>query len=146
MIVAAPARKQNDPFVIEEMILESLKELKIVIAENYKLISDCLRKTLSRVEGFSVVGVAENGVEALAMARERGPHLLVLDISMPFKDGIEVLEELRAEGSDTVIVMFTADPTPYSKKVCMDLGADYFLDKSQVGELVEICSLHLLAL
>jgi DNA-binding NarL/FixJ family response regulator len=126
--------------------LLSLKELEIIIAEDSKLISDVLSRTLSRVEGFKVVGVAENGIEALYMVREREPHVLILDISMPFKDGIEVLEELRAENPSLVIVMFTADPSPFAKKVCMDLGANYFLDKSQASELVEICSLHLLAL
>lgn len=124
----------------------NLKELKIVIAEDSKLISDVLTRTLSGVEGLRVVGLAENGIEALELVREREPHLLVLDISMPLKDGIEVLRELRAENSATVIVLFTAESNPFAKKVCMDLGADYYLDKSQVGELVEICSLHLLAL
>jgi CheY-like chemotaxis protein len=146
LIVAAPARKQNCPFRIKETGLSSLKELKIVVAEDSKLIRDILRKTLSRVEGLRVVGLAENGVEALELVHAYKPDLLVLDISMPVKDGLEVLEELRAEGSEIVIVMFTADPTPVSRKVCRDLGANYYLDKSQAGELVEICSLHLLAL
>lgn len=126
--------------------MSSLKELKVVIAEDSKLISDVLRMTLSRVEGLRVVGLAENGVEALGLVREHKPDLLVLDISMPLKNGLEVLEELRTEGSDLVVVMFTADPSPFAKKVCMDLGANYYLDKSQAGDLVEICSLHLLAL
>ena len=123
-----------------------MKELKIVIADDTKVISSVVSRTLSRIEGFKVVGVAANGVEALELVREREPHLLVLDISMPFKDGIVVLEELRAEGSRVVIVMFTADQSPFARKACLDLGANYFLDKSKLGELIEICSLHLLAL
>ncbi|MFL6333518.1 MAG: response regulator transcription factor [Pyrinomonadaceae bacterium] len=123
-----------------------MKELKIVIAEDSKLISDVVSRTLSRIEGFNVVGVAENGVEALELVRERNPHVLVLDISMPVKDGIKVVEELRAEGSAVVIAMFTSDQSPCARKACMDLGANYYLDKFEVGELIEICSLHLLAL
>jgi DNA-binding NarL/FixJ family response regulator len=126
--------------------LGSLKELKIVIADDTKVIREVVSRTLSRIEGFKVVGVAANGVETLELAREREPHLLVLDISMPFKDGVSVLEELRAEGSAVVIVMFTADQSPFARKACLDLGADYFLDKSELGELIEICSLHLSAL
>ena len=124
----------------------SLKELKIVIAEDSKLISDLLSRALSRIQGFRIVGVAENGVAALEMVRKREPHVLVLDISMPFKDGIEVLEELRAEGSTVLIIMFTASPPFFARKACLDLGANYYLDKSQISELIEICSLHLLAL
>ncbi|MET0621961.1 MAG: response regulator transcription factor [Pyrinomonadaceae bacterium] len=126
--------------------MESLKELKIVIAEDSKLISDLLSRVLSRIQGFRIAGVAENGIAAVDMVRKREPHVLVLDIAMPFKDGIEVLEELRAEGSTVVIIMFTVSPPPFARKACLDLGANYFLDKSQISELIEICSLHLLAL
>ena len=124
----------------------SLKELKIIIADDSKLIRDVVSRTLSRIEGFNVIGVAANGVEALELVREREPQLLVLDITMPLKDGITVLDELRAEGSDLVIAMFTADQSPFARKACLDLGANYYVDKSELGELIEICSLHLLAL
>lgn len=134
------------PLCAEEEVLGSLKELKIVVAEDSKLISHLLSRALSRIQGFRIVGVAENGVAALEMVRKREPHMLILDISMPFKDGIEVLEELRAEGSTVLIIMFTASPTLFAKKACLDLGANYYLDKSQISELIEICSLHLLAL
>ena len=126
--------------------MSSLKELKIVIAEDSKLIGNLISRTLSRIAGFRIAGLAENGVEALELVRAYKPHVLVLDISMPVKDGIEVLEELRAEGSATVIIMFTADESPFARKACLDLGANYYVDKSQIGELIEICSLHLLAL
>jgi DNA-binding NarL/FixJ family response regulator len=126
--------------------LGSLKELKIIITDDSKVIRDVVSKTLSRIEGFKVIGVAENGAEALGLVREREPHLLVLDVSMPVKDGVAVLEELRAEGSAVVIVMFTADQSPFTRRACLDLGANYYVDKSELGELIEICSLHLLAL
>lgn len=102
--------------------------------------------TLSRVEGFRIVGVALNGVEALELVRERKPDVLILDLSMPLKDGVTVLEELRAEDTATVVAVFTANTSPFVRKVCMDFGANYFLDKSEITELIEICSLHLLAL
>lgn len=125
---------------------EQLEELQIVIAEDSKLLSDLTSRMLSEVQGLRVVGVAADGVSAVSMVQELKPHLLVLDISMPLKDGIRVLEEIRAEDSSTVIVMFTSEQSPYIKKVCLDFGANYFLDKSRITELVEICTLHLLAL
>jgi len=123
-----------------------LKELKIVIAEDSKLIANLVSRALSRIAGFRIVGLAENGVGALELVRAYKPHVLVLDISMPVKDGLEVLEELRAEDSAVVIIMFTANESSFARKACLDLGADYYVDKSQIGELIEICSLHLLAL
>ena len=123
-----------------------LKELQIVIAEDSKLLSNLTSRMLSKVQGLRVIGIVEDGVSAINVVREMKPDLLVLDISMPLKDGVQVLEEIRAEDTSTVIVMFTSEQSPYIKKVCMDFGANYFLDKSQIGELVEICTLQLLAL
>ena len=125
---------------------EQVKELEIVVAEDSKLLSDLVIRMLSKVRGLKVVGTAEDGVNAISLVRELKPHVLVLDISMPLKDGIRVLEEIRAEDSSTIIIMFTSDQSPIIKKVCMDFGANYFLDKSQAAELVEICTLHLLVL
>jgi DNA-binding response OmpR family regulator len=123
-----------------------VKELKIVIVEDFEMLSHLLRRTLSRTEGLNVVGIAADGVKAISLVREHNPHVLVLDISLPLKDGIEVLEEIRATDSSTIIIMFTAEQSPIIKKVCLEAGANYFLDKSQVAELTEICSLHRLAL
>ena len=124
----------------------SLKELKIVIAEDSKLIANLVSRALSRIAGFRIVGLAEDGGGALELVRAYKPHVLVLDISMPVKDGFKVLEEVRAEDSAIVIIMFTAYESPFARKACLDLGANYFLNKSQISELIEICNLHLLAL
>lgn len=110
------------------------------------MLSRLLRLTLSKVEGLNIVGVAADGVRAISMVRELNPHVLILDISLPLKGGVEVLEEIRATDSSTLIVMFTAEQSPTIRKFCLGAGANYFLDKSQIAELVEICSLHRLAL
>lgn len=123
-----------------------MKELKIVIAEDSEMLSRLLRHTLSQVQGFNVVGVAEDGLKAVGMVRELNPHVLILDLSMPLKDGIEVLGEIRAAGSSTVVIVFTAEESLAIKQTCLEAEANYFLDKSQTAELIEICTLHLLAL
>jgi DNA-binding NarL/FixJ family response regulator len=123
-----------------------LKEIKIVIAEDSAALCSLLKRTLSVIEGFHIAGTAADGVEAIRLARELKPHVLVLDIMMPFKDGIEVLKEIRGDTSTTVIVMFTSDPSPLNRRVCLEAGADYFLDKSQIIELIEICNMQLLGL
>ena len=122
-----------------------MQQLKIVIAEDSRKLSDLLRQTLSAIEGFVVVGVAADGIEAVRQVRELKPHVLVLDITMPIKNGIEVLKEIRADDSSTVIIMFTGELGPLIKTTCLEAGANFFLDKSQVGELIEICNKKLLA-
>jgi len=122
-----------------------VKQLKIVIAEDFKPLSDMLSRTLSAIEGIEIVGVAEDGVEALRLVRELKPRVLILDISMPRKDGIKVLREIRAEDTSTVIIMFTGEPSLALRTICHEEGANFFLEKRQVKELIEICELELLA-
>ena len=98
-----------------------------------------LSRRLSQFAGFRVLGVAENGVRAVEIARELRPHVLVLDISMPYKNGIEVLRELRAEDRKILIIMFTSEQASQMQTFCLELGADHYLDKFQVQELIKIC-------
>src|SRR5437870_3224524 len=104
-----------------------MDELTILIAEDNQLLGDMLCRRLSQVEGFKVLGVAETGVRAVELARELRPHVLVLDISMPHKNGIDVLRELRAEDSTTLIIMFTSEQAPQMRTFCLELGADHYL-------------------
>jgi DNA-binding NarL/FixJ family response regulator len=68
------------------------------------------------------------------------PHVLVLDFSMPLKNGLEVIKEIRKDDSSTVIIVFTADPSPFIRDVCLKAGANFFLDKSKGMELIDICN------
>jgi DNA-binding response OmpR family regulator len=78
-------------------------------------------------EGYDVA-TADDGVQALEVAREREPHLVVLDLMLPRLDGLEVCRRLRAT-SDTAIVMVTARSTEEDKLTGLDLGADDYVTK-----------------
>jgi DNA-binding NarL/FixJ family response regulator len=71
--------------------------LKVVIADDSALIRKQLRVLLSRIQGLVISGTAEDGVEALRQVKELNPNVLVLDLGMPRKSGIEVLKEIRRE-------------------------------------------------
>ena len=74
--------------------MEKTKKITILIAEDDKLILNALRDGLERA-GFDV-HVAHDGREALRLAKKICPSILLLDIAMPEKDGLEVLKEIRA--------------------------------------------------
>jgi len=117
--------------------------LRIVIAEDMAVLRMLIQRTLSAIDGCDVVGTAADGVEALQLVEELNPDLLVLDVSMPHKDGLEVLREIRSRDSALVIVMYTSDISLC--QLCLESGADYFLEKSQLAELKEICMTEQLA-
>src|SRR5262245_36579245 len=83
--------------------------------------------------------MAADGIEAVQVIHELHPHVVVLDITMPHRNGIEVLREIRKEDSDMVIIMFTADPSVVLEEICLKEGANYYLGKSEIVDLVAIC-------
>ncbi len=82
-----------------------------------------------------MVMVASDGRQALDMARERKPDLIVLDLMLPHVDGLEVCRQLRQE-SDVPIIMLTARTTDADKLTGLDIGADDYVTKPfSPGEL-----------
>ncbi len=81
---------------------------------------------LSR-DGYKVL-TAYDGLEALRLARESHPNLIVLDLMLPGIDGLEICRTLRAE-SDVPIIMLTARTTDHDKLTGLDLGADDYITK-----------------
>jgi len=120
-----------------------MKELRIVIADDSEMIRDLVRHTLTQIGGLAIVGEAENGTEAIQLVRELKPDLMVLDLSMPHMGGIEVTKEIRRNNQNTVIIILTADGSPFIEEVCLKGGANFFLNKTEIDELVEICRLEL---
>jgi DNA-binding NarL/FixJ family response regulator len=122
--------------VMRESIKNGKKPLQVVIADDAEEIRSLLDLVLSEIEGIAISGKAKDGVEALMMVEELHPDVLVLDVSMPDKSGIEVLQELRKDDRPTTIIMFTIDPE--LREYSLKAGADYFLSKNEIGDLVEI--------
>ena len=116
-----------------------MKDLRIVLVDDSPIIRDYLETTFTRTGGCSVVGTAADGIEGVNAIRELRPHVVVLDITMPHRNGIEVLREIRNEDPNMVIIMFTADPSVVLEEICLKEGANYYLNKSEVLDLVAIC-------
>jgi two-component system, OmpR family, response regulator MprA len=99
---------------------------RVLVVEDDTEIADVLRRTL-RQEGHEVRSAAD-GVEALEVAEEFIPDLVVLDLGLPKLDGVEVLRRLRAE-SDVPILILTARTETEDRVEGLDTGADDYLVK-----------------
>jgi DNA-binding response OmpR family regulator len=99
---------------------------RIVVADDEPHIRDVVRGYLE-ADGFDVV-LAADGTAALTAARERRPDLVVLDVTMPGLDGVEVLRQLRTE-SDVYVIMLTARAEEVDKLVGLAVGADDYITK-----------------
>ena len=97
----------------------------LVVDDDAKTV-ELVRLYLKR-DGYRVF-TAYDGIEALRLARESRPDLIVLDLMLPGIDGLQVCRTLRAE-SDVPIIMLTARTTDRDKLTGLDLGADDYVTK-----------------
>jgi len=100
---------------------------RILVVDDDPAVISVLRRGLT-YEGFSV-DTAASGEEALAVARERYPDLVILDVMMPGMDGLAVLERLRAADSQLPVLLLTAKDAPADEVVGLHRGADDYVVK-----------------
>ncbi len=105
------------------------RDKKILIADDEPDILEIIQYNL-QAEGYTVY-TAKDGDEALMRAKQIKPDLIILDIMMPKKNGVEVCELLRAQPSykDTLIIFLTALSDESSQLKGLDTGADDYINK-----------------
>lgn len=105
------------------------KDIRILLVDDEPDILEILSYNLS-AEGYQVY-TAKNGVEGVAKAKKKQPHLIVLDVMMPEMDGIEACEIIRnTKGLEqTIITFLTARGEDYSQVAGFDAGADDYITK-----------------
>ena len=99
----------------------------VLIVDDEKSIVDILKFNLEKSEYKTIC--AYDGKEALKLAREMNPDLILLDVMLPYMDGFEVCKAPRSEGSAIPIIMITAREQETDKVLGLELGADDYITK-----------------
>ncbi len=107
---------------------------RILIADDHPLFRRGVRQLLDLAPGFATVAEASSGREAVQLAQELSPDLILLDLNMTGMDGIEVLQTLRAAGSDSRIVVLTVSDAEEDVVTALRAGADGYLLKDMEPE------------
>ncbi|AZE56841.1 DNA-binding response regulator, LuxR family [Pseudomonas synxantha] len=108
-----------------------------LIVDDHPFIREMVKIVLEKTK-FEIVAETDNGAEALQLARKYVPHLMVLDLSMPKLDGLEVLNRLRILGLPIKVLVLTAKASDLYADRCMRAGANGFMEKSEdVGLLTK---------
>lgn len=108
----------------------------IVIADDHPVIRQGLKALLENEPGFQVVAEAGNGQEAIDTVEEFDPQVLVLDISMPVMNGIEVAEKLRKQGKQTRIVILSMHATDTYFIEALRNNVDSYILKEETAEIL----------
>lgn len=103
---------------------------KIVIADDESIIRNGLVNLLDwQKEGFTIVGMAENGAEALSLVETENADILITDIKMPILDGLELIREARNQKPDLICIILSGfDEFKYAQK-SIEVGAFAYLLK-----------------
>lgn len=110
--------------------------IKVMLADDHILIRQGIRQLLEFDNSIEIVGEVSNGEQCMDAIYRVKPHVLLLDINMPVKNGIEVLRQIRNEKIDVKVLILTVhNEIDYLLKA-MDIGVDgYILKESDFSEL-----------
>jgi DNA-binding NarL/FixJ family response regulator len=108
--------------------------IRVVLAEDHAVVRAGVEGLLANAEDIEVVGAAADGEEAVALATELGPDVVLIDLSMPRLDGIEATKRILAEKPETRVVVLTAFSDRDRILGALDAGALGYLLKDAVPE------------
>lgn len=111
--------------------------IRIVIADDHAVVRQGLKMFLMDDDDFQVVGEAQNGAEALKLAHELKPDVILMDLLMPVMDGITAIGQVRKECPDTEVIALTSVLEDASVVGAVKAGAiGYLLKDTQSDELL----------
>jgi two-component system NarL family response regulator len=111
--------------------------IRVLLVEDHRMVREALRDVLTQVPDIEVVGEAGDAREALELARTISPDVIVLDITLPDLNGIEVAARLRDSGNPAKVVALTAFSDKRFVTAMLHAGASAYVTKSAAGtELV----------
>lgn len=103
---------------------------KVLIADDHKMFVECLQMILDK-EQYDVIGTASDGMEALRLALEQRPQLVILDVNMPGMHGLDVAKEIQRQLPLTRLVFLTCRTDETCIRDAMRLGAKAYILKSE---------------
>jgi DNA-binding NarL/FixJ family response regulator len=115
------------------------RAVRILIADDHRLFAESLMAALGEDERADVVGIAENGQQAVDLAAQLQPDVILMDLKMPVLDGFEATRRIREAGFDMQILVLTGTDEAIGSEDAVAAGASGFLRKEQsVAELKDV--------
>jgi DNA-binding NarL/FixJ family response regulator len=109
-------------------------KIRVVVADDFPLVRDGVARALSSDPGLEVVGQATTGEEALELAEQLRPDVMILDLRMPDLGGLQVLDKLRTTQPQIRVIVMTASEQASTLLDAIAAGAAGYLSKRTTGE------------
>lgn len=118
--------------------MTSTESIRILIADDHAIVRQGLKQILADTRDMVVAGEAENGVEAIRLARRENAHVLLLDISLPDKSGIDVLKQIKKDVPRLGVLMLSMHREDQYAIRSLKAGASGYMTKqSAPADLVD---------
>ena len=121
---------------VESLLYRELKagkegaDLRVVIADDHRLMIEGTKQALEKAGGFTVVGEASNGAQVLPLVRRLKPDLVLLDMRMPQMDGLTCLTKIRKEFPEMKVAMLSVSQEPSLIQSALKRGASAYIVKT----------------
>lgn len=112
--------------------------MRVLLCDDHTLIRAGLRRLVESFDGIEVVAEAASADEAVIRAREQAPHVVLLDLSMPGRNGLDALDELRRIAPDTAVVIMSMHDDAGHVREALARGASGFVVKEAAPAELEI--------
>jgi len=110
--------------------------IKVLLAEDHIMVRAGIHLIIQEMEGFEVVGEADDGQQALELVARLKPNIVVMDIGLPRLNGLEATERIRRDFPETSVAILSMHANEQYVKRALQAGASaYLLKKSAVSEL-----------
>lgn len=110
--------------------------MKILLADDHRLMRDGLRALLERESGFEIVGEAADGITAVQLSRELAPDIVIMDVAMPDLNGIEATRRIKAELPEVKVLALSMHADRRFVKRMLAAGASGYMLKACAFEEV----------
>lgn len=119
------------------MTTPATEKIRVLIADDHPVVREGLRGLISFKPGFEIVGEAEDGFEAVLLARRLKPDVILMDLEMPRKSGLDAIKEIKADNPQARILILTSFAEDKKIVASLEAGAlGYLLKDSSPQELL----------
>ena len=108
-------------------------KINVIIVDDHDLIREGLTRIISFEDDLVILGQFRNGEELLLTLEDKQPDVILLDINMPIKNGLDTLKTLKEDYNDIKVVMLTVENDKKTIMKAIDIGADAYILKESAG-------------
>ena len=108
--------------------------MRVLIADDSSIVRERVASLLNDLKEVEIVGQAQDVPATIKSVTKLKPDVVILDMQMPGGSGMDVLEKIKEDKPSPIVMMFTNSSYAQCRQRCMELGADYFFDKSTEAE------------